>query len=650
MRKSVSSSYGRRASSMERSSLSGSHGSHSRRASSQDRSSMSGGPLRVNTDSNRKSGIPQQKWSSQYSQGSSNSGAHRNAVSRYSFYGSNQQQKKRMSRGSGMGMRGHTGITKDPRPISNKSYQQSCIKDLVMFLTERQFPQSISPKVLQSPTGGDFMKIFEFIYGFLNPKCSVSRDDVPKIFKQLGYPFTITKSSMHSVGSPHTWPTLLAGLNWLVNLIRWGLSGEIESSYFPSVDDDFENSVPETKIMYYYFEQTYSAYMAGQDSFEDYDEQLEKKMYERCCGTAGGNDSLEMEHKRLRAELELLENDMEGQKTTKEARDILKLDDERYMDHLSQIDIHRQGLEKQCAEAEEELNEAMADAKCAESNKQKMNALFEDQKLSQADVERIKLNGRELQRQRQEAERRESETDKEIWEKEMELSKEHEKLEEHCNEYNKLAQKLKLIPLSAENAYGVDYELKPSYLGYMDSRFTDTIKPALLQLKKQCSASVHTKSTEMMQVQESLEQVHEYVNEMKDDINMLESRSKRMGDELECKKQVFQREFQQAQEEMESLQRELMELQTFSQISLQDANRDLKNAYKAFEQSKMEIAETEKAYRRFMNDTTNIVTTHLEKIQGRFADLYQESEQVLVQVRREAQENQALLKEFEPPS
>ncbi|XP_069137112.1 kinetochore protein NDC80 homolog isoform X2 [Argopecten irradians] len=650
MRKSVSNAYSRRPSSAERSST-GSRGSYGRRASSQERPSLSGGPLRVNNDANRKSGIPQQKWSSQYSQGSSNGAANRSTVSRYSFYGSNQQ-KKRMSRGSGMGMRGHTGITKDPRPISNKSYQQSCIKDLVLFLTEKQFPQSISPKVLQSPTSGDFMKIFEFIYGFLSPKCSVSRDDVPRIIKQLGYPFTITKSSMHSVGSPHTWPTLLAALHWLVNLIRWGLS-DLESVFFPSVDDDFENSVPETKVKYDYFEQTYSAYMAGQDSFEDYDEQLEGKMHERYCGTGGGNTSLEMEHKRLQAELELLENEMDGFKTSQEARDMLKLDVVRYTEHLSKIDNHRQEQEKQVAEVEEELNEAMADAKCAESNKEKLIALFEDQKLSQADVERIKLHRQELQRQRHEAERRESEVDKEIWQKEMELSKEHEKLEERCNEYSMLAQKLKLIPLSAENAYGVDYELNPSYKGYMESRFTDTIKPALLQLKKQCSASVHTKSTELMQIQESLEQVNEYINEMKDDANMLESRNKRMGDELECKKQVFQREFQQTQEEMESLQRktrELLEQQTSLQMNLQDSNRDLKNAYKEFEQSRMEIAETEKAYCNFMNDTTNTVTMHLEKIQGRFADLCLESEQILQQEKREAQDNQTLFKHLQPPS
>lgn len=68
------------------------------------------------------------------------------------------------------------------------------------------------------------------------------------------------------------------------------------------------------------------------------------------------------------------------------------------------------------------------DAKCADSNRQRMGALLDEQKLSQADVERIKLNGRELQRQRQEMERRENDIDQDIWQRELELAKEHEKV------------------------------------------------------------------------------------------------------------------------------------------------------------------------------------------------------------------------------
>ena len=46
-------------------------------------------------------------------------------------------------------------------------------------------------------------------------------DDVPALFKRLRYPFGISKSSLFAVGSPHTWPSLLAALTWLAELLNY---------------------------------------------------------------------------------------------------------------------------------------------------------------------------------------------------------------------------------------------------------------------------------------------------------------------------------------------------------------------------------------------------------------------------------------------
>ena len=44
-------------------------------------------------------------------------------------------------------------------------------------------------------------------------------EEVPMLFKRVGYPFAISKSALSAVGSPHTWPALLAALAWLVELL-----------------------------------------------------------------------------------------------------------------------------------------------------------------------------------------------------------------------------------------------------------------------------------------------------------------------------------------------------------------------------------------------------------------------------------------------
>lgn len=41
------------------------------------------------------------------------------------------------------------------------------------------------------------------------------------LFRHYGYPFQINKSALYAAGSPHSWPALLAGLSWLVQLLNY---------------------------------------------------------------------------------------------------------------------------------------------------------------------------------------------------------------------------------------------------------------------------------------------------------------------------------------------------------------------------------------------------------------------------------------------
>ena len=54
-------------------------------------------------------------------------------------------------------------------------------------------------------------------------------DDVPAFYKRLKYPFQISKSSLFAVGSPHTWPGLLASLVWVTELLAY--SEKVVCSY-----------------------------------------------------------------------------------------------------------------------------------------------------------------------------------------------------------------------------------------------------------------------------------------------------------------------------------------------------------------------------------------------------------------------------------
>ena len=45
-------------------------------------------------------------------------------------------------------------------------------------------------------------------------------DEIPAFFKQLGYPYSISKNSLLAVGAPNSWPSLLACLHWLLDVVK----------------------------------------------------------------------------------------------------------------------------------------------------------------------------------------------------------------------------------------------------------------------------------------------------------------------------------------------------------------------------------------------------------------------------------------------
>ena len=109
---------------------------------------------------------------------------------------------------------------KDPRPITDKSFQNACQRALIKYLTTHNYGFDISPKILSSPTGKDFHNIITFLAKKYDSTFVIAKpeDDVPNFFKMLKYPFPISKKGLSSVAAPHTSPSHLAALTWIVEL------------------------------------------------------------------------------------------------------------------------------------------------------------------------------------------------------------------------------------------------------------------------------------------------------------------------------------------------------------------------------------------------------------------------------------------------
>lgn len=113
---------------------------------------------------------------------------------------------------------------------------------MVSYLTARGYADATSLNVKQlvtnGPSGRDFQNIMTFLFRRVDPTFHSTssattqnnnqrsdevvikfEDEVSMAFRCLGYPFPISKTGLVAVGSPHTWPALIAAIDWLVDLL-----------------------------------------------------------------------------------------------------------------------------------------------------------------------------------------------------------------------------------------------------------------------------------------------------------------------------------------------------------------------------------------------------------------------------------------------
>ncbi|VDO05572.1 unnamed protein product [Haemonchus placei] len=115
-----------------------------------------------------------------------------------------------------------TSNIKDTRPLTSKEYQCDMVRTIYEFLLEHDGENCLPERVIRSPTKQDFISMFESIYQHVNPDFQLKNvnEEVPAIFRELGYPTAIKPSTMQTIGAAHTWPTLLGALTWLIDNIK----------------------------------------------------------------------------------------------------------------------------------------------------------------------------------------------------------------------------------------------------------------------------------------------------------------------------------------------------------------------------------------------------------------------------------------------
>ncbi|KAM9857933.1 kinetochore protein NDC80 homolog [Aulostomus maculatus] len=594
-------------------------------------------PMRVQ-DSNRMSMVYTTPRSKQPSFGKLNIPKPQSVTSerRTSFFGARTSGAS-MPRNSTMSGFGGTEKIKDSRPLHDKSFVQQCIRQLHEFLTEQGYPGTLSPKTLQSPSTKEFVKMFEFIYRLLDPTFEMPNskveEEVPAILKSLRYPFVLSKCSMYSVGAPHTWPQALGALMWLIDNVKinWSLSKqELLFSDFCEDTDNIEEGAEYNKLFLDYTAETYSKFMQGDDTYEVEDEAFLSKLKKLYNVDEVMLASMEEKHRFLSSEVEQLEKESQTDRLMTKRMEKMKLQSDlnKLQTYLSSLVSFKANLENKDSELNDELDNSVSYLASLKNEQDELQRLLKNQKFTPADVERINREKRELQQTISSLNKSLEDSEQHKWNEEIALAKVKEKAELKITEYHKLARKLKLVPLSAENACGHDFEIRPCF----GSGGLVQHKTQIQMLLRKMISGVEEENSRLanmkLSMEDSCEQVNSNVLDKSNDLKQLKEQIRKLDERLDSDMQELAREEQEWSAQMESVENHRKVLEKKVNYGYDEAVQQLKAAQ---QQYNLVLQETNEERRTVANNLASVFTTaanHLTITEKCLEDLHSRVQRV----------------------
>ncbi|KAL7391453.1 hypothetical protein ABVT39_009460 [Epinephelus coioides] len=589
-------------------------------------------PMRVQ-DSNRMSMVYTTPKSKQPSFGKLNipKPTSVNSERRTSFF-SSRTSGAGMPRNSTMAGFGGSEKIKDTRPLHDKSFVQQCIRQLHEFLTDQGYPGTLSAKTLQSPSTKEFVKVFEFIYRQLDPTFEMPNvkveEEVPAMLKALRYPFVLSKSSMYSVGAPHTWPQALGALMWLIDQVKinWSLSKQnLLLSDFCEDSDDIEEGAEYNKLLLDYTAEAYSKFMQGEDTFDDVDDSYLSKLKKLYNVDEALLNTMEEKHRILSDEVERLEKESQTDRlmTKRMERVKLQADLKKLQSYRSSLESFKANLENKASELSDELETTGSHMESLKHEQNELQCLLKNQKFTPADVERINREKRELQQTISSLTKSLEDAEQHKWNEEIALAKVNEKVELKVAEYHKLARKLKLMPLSAENAGGHDFEIRPFECGPGSMVQHKTQRQMLLRKLVSDVEEENARLANMkLSLEESCEQVNSNILDKSNDLKQLREQIRKLDERLDSDMQELAQEEKDWAAEKESVENHRKLLEKKINYGYDDAVQQLKTAQQQYH---LVLQETNEERRTVANNLASVFTTatdHLAVTEKCLEDLH----------------------------
>lgn len=497
------------------------------------------------------------------------------------------------------------GVPRDPRPLRDRSFQGRIGQELLEYMTQNNFEvemkHALSQNVLKSPTQKDFNYMFQWLYHRIDPSHRFQKSidqELPPILKQLRYPYerSITKSQIAAVGGQN-WSTFLGVLHWMMQLAQM-LDGYAHGRYD---DACMESGIDVTgdRIIFSFLSNGYKDWLAMDEEAGDDDVELVLRPHIREMAAAFEQSNskyttelemLEAENARLLQEIEDLQKSTPDPAVIDSHFKIMEEDKVKFQEYNTLAEQRSEKYENRIQVLEEELEKLNEELKEVEDERRDLQRSVDAQGISMQDIDRMNSERDRLQKGVESASQRLDEVKKRVTEKEGEANRKLDELERTVDKFNTLAYQIALIPATAANAQGHNYELQVMVGG--DSDFTSSnllkastsqsadrlledpmtgyqpghvlnldlrgsIKGNFLSLRKEISERRSAAMEDMMKDHDLLDGIKEAIEDRRSEVDALNHRVRAAEEEYDKTKEVTQAQKMSSDTQIEKMEREL---------------------------------------------------------------------------------------------
>ncbi|ORY61286.1 HEC/Ndc80p family protein [Pseudomassariella vexata] len=500
------------------------------------------------------------------------------------------------------------GVPRDPRPLRDRSFQARIGQELLDYLVQHNFEMemkhTLSQNLIKSPTQKDFNYMFQWLYHRIDPSYRFQKNidqEVPPILKQLRYPYekSITKSQIAAVGGQN-WSTFLGLLHWMMQLAQM-LEGFAMNRY----DEACAEAGIDVSGDHIIFDFLSTAYRGWLDMDEDADDEDAKRIlgplvegmanaFERSNSKYLSElEMLEAENARLVKEMEDLEKSTPDPRVLDDHFKIMEEDKVKFEEYNALAMQRSEKYESRIAVLQEELDKLLEELREADDERRGLQNEVDSQGISMQDIDRMTSERERLQKGIESAALRLEDVKKKVADKELEASRKLEELERLVDKYNTVAYQIGLIPSTAVNARGDQYELavtvnesnftgsimKGSYSGATETErlladpvtgyqpahvlnldLRGHVKNSFVALRKEISDRRGEAMDAMMKDHDLLDGIKEAIEDKKNEVEALEHRVRAAEEEYEKTKEVTTTQKLASDAQIEKMEKELAKM------------------------------------------------------------------------------------------